>query len=103
MAKGGGMSAWIEAHRKPIRIIRRTVSKAIRRYTVNSSTDSRRHYTVTFRNGKWACSCHGWIFPRKIVMKNGKPVLRSDGKVLKVRENCRHIKQMMVGRNGGAR
>lgn len=96
------MSLWIEDHRKPVRILRVSKARGIRRFIVNSSTDARRHYVVTYRNGEWACSCRGWIFPRKIVMKSGKPVLRSDGKVLRVRENCRHIKRAMAGTKGGA-
>lgn len=94
---------WIEAHRKPIRILRASKAKGIRRYKVNSSTDARRHYVVTLKNGKWSCSCRGWIFPHKIVMENGKPVLRSDGKVLKVRTDCRHIKQVAARILGGAK
>lgn len=75
--------SWIEDHRKPIRILSAaSKGKGVRRFTVNSSTDARRRYVVTVRNGKAACSCRGWIFPHKVVTNNGKPVLRSDGKVL---------------------
>lgn len=92
------MSAWSLLHTKPIRILNRSRKDGRLRVTVSSRT-SRRHYVVTNRKGKWSCSCNGWIFPRKIVMRNGKPVLRSDGKILRVRMDCAHIRHL----KGGAR
>jgi hypothetical protein len=70
---------------KPIRVIRSSKRAGVRRIEVTSSSDARRHYTVTCKNGKWACSCLGWIVPRNVKQKNGE--------IIRMRNPCRHIKK----------
>jgi hypothetical protein len=66
---------------KPIRVLRSSKRAGVRKYEVNSSSDARRRYTVTVKNGKWACSCLGWIIPRR----------EHPGSAVFVRKPCRHI------------
>ena len=85
---------WIDAHRKPIRILKTSRRSGARRFVVNSSTVAGRSYVVVNKKGKWSCSCRGWIFPRKVVLKNGT--------VIRVRKNCRHIVRLAHARQLGS-
>jgi len=61
-------------------ILQSKLENGVRKFTVQSLTDARRHYIITRRaTNKWQCSCPRWIYGVK----------QADG--TRRRESCKHI------------